>query len=130
MGEAVASGGSILKSAKDRVDLDDLDGAVEVLGSMPNGAPEMAEARSLMGSIQSRLQQQYEAKVGSLDAVPRVLVTDEQLIWMNMNHRVGYVLSQVDGHSAYDDIVALSGMPRVDTLKILSDLIADGVIGS
>lgn len=51
------------------------------------------------------------------------------MIWLNLNHRAGFILSQIDGSVSYDDIIALSGMPRLDTLKILSDLISNKVIG-
>jgi hypothetical protein len=34
----------------------------------------------------------------------------------------------VDGTMSYDDLFALSGLPRLDTAKILATLLADGVI--
>jgi hypothetical protein len=48
---------------------------------------------------------------------------------MNFHHRAGSLLSRVDGELSYEDLVAISGMPRLETLRILVDLVHNGVIG-
>ena len=124
----------VLAAARKRFDLDDLDGALDLLAQIPD-RPELSanavvrESRKLKQQIEDRLQKVYEAKVGRFERCPAILVSEEQLIWMNMNHRVGYILSQIDGNVSYEDLVSLSGMPRIDTLRILVKLIDDGVIG-
>ena len=70
-----------------------------------------------------------ESKLGDLDRVPRLLIASEELIWLNLNHRAGFVLSQIDGAVTFDDLIALSGMSRLDTLKIIVELIHNKVIG-
>jgi len=125
----------VLGAARSRFELDDFDGALDLLEQIPD-RPELSanevvrESRRLKDQIEDRLQKVYEAKGGAFDRRPAILVGEEQLIWMNMNHRVGYILSQVDGNVTYDDLVSLSGMPRIDTLRILVRLIDEGVIGS
>ncbi|MEL7370368.1 MAG: hypothetical protein AAFN74_15725 [Myxococcota bacterium] len=119
-----------LDEGRRRFQLHDFAGAIEVLEAIPEDAPEAAEARNLIASSRSQMLKMYESKIGDFSRVPRVLISNEQVIWLNLNHRAGFILSQIDGSVSYEDIVALSGMPRLDTLQILSKLIGDGVIGA
>ena len=45
-----------------------------------------------------------------------------------LDHRAGFVLTFVDGMSSVDDILDASGLPRVEALHILADLLTKGVI--
>jgi DNA-binding IclR family transcriptional regulator len=49
-------------------------------------------------------------------------------MWLNLDHRAGFLLAQVDGTVNFEELFALSGLPRLDTARILSTLLADGVI--
>jgi len=49
-------------------------------------------------------------------------------MWLNLDHRAGFLLAQIDGTVSYEDLFALSGLPRLDTARILAALIAEGVI--
>jgi hypothetical protein len=71
----------------------------------------------------------YESKLGGLDRTPRVLISSEEVIWLSLNHRAGFILSQVDGSLSYDDILEVSGMDRFDTVRIIADLVGNGIIG-
>jgi hypothetical protein len=71
----------------------------------------------------------YESKLGPLSAVPRVQVRPEEVLWLNLDHRAGFVLSQIDGQLAWEDVFALAGLPRLDTARILARLVDEGVIG-
>lgn len=118
-----------LASARDRFQLHDFDGAITLAEQVSLGSPGYDEARSLVIEARAQLLKMYESKVGNFGAVPRVLVSSEEMIWLNLNHRAGFILSQIDGQVTYEDIVSLSGMPRLDTVRILADLIRDRVIG-
>jgi hypothetical protein len=118
-----------LAAARDRYQLHDFDGAIELLDQIPPENPGFEEARNLAAEARAQLLKMYESKVGNFQLVPKVLVTSEEMIWLNLNHRAGFILSQIDGQVSYDDIVSLSGMPRLDTVRILADLIRDRVIG-
>jgi hypothetical protein len=120
----------VLRAAQDRFQLHDFQGAIEILEKVVETDPMQKEARALLLEARSQLMRMYESKLGGLDRVPRVLISSEELIWLNLNHRAGFILSQIDGSVSYDDIIALSGMPRIDTLKILTELIQERVIGS
>ncbi|MBC7793800.1 MAG: hypothetical protein H7Z43_08830 [Clostridia bacterium] len=67
--------------------------------------------------------------LGSLEEIPRVKVPSDQIIWLDLDQRDGFVLSQVDGISTYNDIVSVTAMDELETLGILARLARDGIIG-
>ena len=120
---------AILAEGRRRYQLHDFAGAIEVLDVMPAEAPQAEEARNVIASSRRNMLKMYESKIGDFDQVPRVLISNEEIIWLNLNHRAGFILSQIDGAVTYEDIISLSGMPRLDTVEILSQLLKDRVIG-
>jgi hypothetical protein len=123
-----ASPEALLAAAKSRLGQRDLDGALELLERIPAGYG-LDDARRLLDQTRQGLERIYEAKIGVFHAAPRVLLSNQELIWLNLNHRAGYVLSQIDGKVSFEDLIALSGMPRLDTLRILCTLKEEHVIG-
>ena len=51
-----------------------------------------------------------------------VSVSPEEVQWLSLDHRAGFLLSLVDGQSTVDEILDISGMTRLDALKIINDL--------
>jgi hypothetical protein len=70
----------------------------------------------------------YAAKIGPLDRVPTLNVQPPELRWLSMDHRAGFLLSLVDGSSSIEMILDLSGMPLLDTLRILHELYQQRII--
>jgi hypothetical protein len=70
----------------------------------------------------------YVAKLGALDQVPVVAVPVEQLRWLTLDHRAGFLLSHIDGVSSLEEILDVSGMPRIVAMKIIHDLMQQKVI--
>lgn len=116
---------ALLAAAKKRYQLHDFMGALEFLDQIEDDE----EARALAAEARKNLMKMYESKIGDFDRAPRVLISGEEVIWLNLNHRAGFILSQIDGSVSYEDLIALSGMPRLDTVRILADLISNNVIG-
>jgi HD-GYP domain-containing protein (c-di-GMP phosphodiesterase class II) len=67
------------------------------------------------------------AVLGSLDRVPRVVAAGD-LGKRSLDHRAGFVLTFVDGMSSIDTILDASGLPRLEVLRILRDLVQAGVV--
>ncbi len=65
------------------------------------------------------------ARLGSAASMP-VLVAD--VTKLNLDHRAAFVLRFLDGMSSVEDILDASGLPRVDVLRVLDDLLTRGVI--
>jgi hypothetical protein len=56
------------------------------------------------------------------------MVPRDQLRWLSIDHKAGFVLSLVDGVSSLEMIIDVSGMPELDTLRILSELAQQRII--
>jgi hypothetical protein len=69
------------------------------------------------------LQQAYELAVGRLDAVP----AHGRLVG-ELDPRGAFLLSRIDGMSSADDLLEVSGMPRLEALRLLAQLLRRGAI--
>lgn len=107
---------------KERFALGDFTGALEIAESLLAEAPDDAEVRACAEESREVLIQMYTAKLGSLDRVPLVMVPREQLRWLSIDHRAGFVLSHIDGMSNLEMILDVSGMPPLDAMRILCEL--------
>ncbi|MEW5737412.1 MAG: hypothetical protein AB1938_00715 [Myxococcota bacterium] len=119
---------AILRGARDLLDLDDHTGAMELIDKAEKLAPDSPEVRQLKERSERTLLAMFESKLGHLDKVPRVLLKDDEIIWLNLDHRAGFVLAQIDGAVTFEDLFAVSGMSRLDTARILAQLVDEGVI--
>jgi hypothetical protein len=63
-----------------------------------------------------------------LDGVPRLAVTQRQLMAMTLDHRAGFVVSFVDGTYTVEMILDVCPMPRERALAILGELEEKGII--
>ena len=116
-----------LEEASRRLQLHDFNGVLELVESIPKDA-QGDEARRLIAEARRNLTKMFESKIGDFERIPRVQISEEEVIWLNLNHRAGFVLSQIDGTVSFEDLLALSGMPRLDTLRVLADLLDKNVI--
>ena len=118
----------MLERLRTLVSLDNFTGTLELAQQILRQVPEHAEAKSAYERSQSRLSTMYGSRIGRLDAVPRVRVQPREVIWLDLDHRAGFVLSQVDGQSSFEEILELTGMERLETMRILADLVGKGII--
>jgi hypothetical protein len=117
-----------MTAAKDLLALGDFSGSLEMIEKILKVDPEHAEARDYLATNESTLVAMYESKLGPLALVPRLAIKPEEIMWLNLDHRAGFLLSQIDGTVDYENLFALSGLPRLDTARILAALLADDVI--
>ena len=117
-----------LREMQERFSLGDYTGALVIADALLEEEPGNAEAARFAESCRSVLEQMYTARLGPLDRVPFVAVPREQLRWLSLDHRAGFVLSHVDGLSSLEEIVDVSGMASLDTLRILFELVQQRVI--
>ncbi|MGE6759586.1 hypothetical protein ACQKGO_16310 [Corallococcus interemptor] len=119
---------SLLRGAEDLLALDDHSGAVELLRRAQSLAPENPRVEALRDRSERILVSMLEARLGDLNRMPRVRLQPDDIIWLNLDHRAGFVLAQIDGAVSFDDLFALSGMSRLDTARILAQLLDEGII--
>jgi len=117
-----------VQEMNDRVSLGDYTGALEIAEKLLDIDATDDAAKACAESCRGVLRQMYTARIGPLDRVPMVMVARDQLRWLSIDHRAGFVLSLVDGVSSLEMILDVSGMPELDALRILSELAQQRII--
>lgn len=107
----------------------DFTAALELAETRLRADPGDGVAQNYRNRCHDRLVQMLMARVGRLDAKVEMLVPSDQLRWLSVDHRAGFVISLVDGTATLDEILDVAGMPRLEALRILADLKERGVIG-
>ena len=118
----------LLQRASELQELDDHSGARELLLQAQALDPEAPEVARALAESEQTLQAAYESKLGKLSTVPRVRLREDEVIWLNLDHRAGFILAQIDGTLTFDDLFSVSGMSRLDTARILCELLEQRVI--
>jgi hypothetical protein len=113
---------------RDRFALGDYSGALVVAESLLEENPTLGEALEYADSCRAMLTKMYTSRIGPLDRVPTVEVQRDQLRWLSIDHRAGFVLSLVDGVSSLEMILDVSGMRELDALRILFELVQQRII--
>lgn len=113
---------------QDRFSLGDYSGSLVIAEELLSDDPDHEEAKKYAENCRGVLEQMYAARLGALDRVPFMAVASDQLRWLSIDHRAGFVLSHVDGISSLEQILDVSGMARLDALRILYELVQHRVI--
>ena len=120
-----------LSAAKELFALGDFSGSLELIEKILQIDPDHGEARDYLRQNEATLIAMYESKLGPLGRRPPA------------RHQAGGGAcgsTSITGPGScsprstasvdYEALFALSGLPRLDTARILANLIADGVITS
>lgn len=122
------TGAGIREEMRERLTLGDFAGALELAERLVGEAPGDDEAMRTARECRETLTELYEGRLGSLDRVPFVVVARDELRFLSLDHRAGFLLSHIDGVSPLDSILDVSGMPRLDALRILVELVQKRVV--
>jgi tetratricopeptide (TPR) repeat protein len=117
-----------MRGARELVALNDFSGALELLSKVLDREPNDSDARKLHDSCEHNLILMFESKIGSMDARPKTAIPPDEIIWLNLDPRAGFVLAQIDGEVSFDDLYAICGLKRLDTARILCELLEQGVV--
>jgi hypothetical protein len=120
--------GAWTSGARELVALNDFSGAMELLAKILARKPQDEEAQKLHAMCEENLIQMYESKLGAMGGVPVVVLPPDEIIWLNLDPRAGFVLAQIDGTVTFEDLYAICGLHRLDTARILSQLLEEGVV--
>lgn len=113
---------------RERFSLGDYTGALEMAELILLEDPGNLEAAECGENCRTVLENMYAARLGSLDRVPLVVVPRTQMKWLSMDHRAGFILSLIDGSSTTEMILDVSGMPKLDALRILHEFVEQKVV--
>jgi tetratricopeptide (TPR) repeat protein len=117
-----------MRGARELLALNDFSGALELLGKILLRKPNDRYALSMHQICEQNLTLMYESKLGSMDARPSVAIPPDEIIWLNLDPRAGFVLAQIDGEVSFEDLYAICGLKRLDTARILCELLEQGVV--
>lgn len=119
---------SRLERLRARFEVGDYSGALVIAEGMLDEAPRHLAARCYAESCRAMLQQMYQARIGDRSKRLQIIMGPDQLRSLSLDHRTGFLLSCIDGSSTIDDILDISGMQPLDALRMLYDLLQQGVI--
>lgn len=117
-----------LREIADRYATGDYSGALVLAEGLLEQNPKHAEAQRYAKNCRDVLTQMYAARLGPLDHLVSMAIPSEQIRWLSLDHRAGFLLSLVDGTSSVEELLDISGMARLDALRILFSLVQERVI--
>jgi hypothetical protein len=117
-----------MRELRDRYRTGDFSGALAIAERLLEQRPDDPDALRYLQRCREVLTQMYAARMGSFDQVVSVCLPRDKIRWLSLDHRAGFLLSLVDGHATVDEILDVSGMPRLDALRILLSLHEQSVI--
>ena len=113
---------------KDRYAMGDFTGALVIAESLLESDPDNPEAQRYVESCREVLTQMYAARLGQLDQRIVMAIPPEQIRWLSLDHRAGFLLSLIDGSSSIEEVLDVSGMTRLEAYRILYNLLEQRVI--
>lgn len=118
----------LTEEMRDRYALGDYTAALRVAELLLGRHEGHAEATKISESCREKLASLHGSRLGSLERMPSVGVQDEEIRWLGLDHRAGFLLSRVDGEHSLEELIDVSGMPRLDALRTLVELLDMGAI--
>lgn len=106
----------------ERLALGDFTGALSVAELLLGRDPDNVDIQACAAAAREHLEQLYSSRLGLLSRVPTVSVRDNDIRWLGLDHRAGFLLSRVDGIVTLEEILDVCGMPRLEALKTLVEL--------
>jgi hypothetical protein len=123
-----ASPSVTMREVRDRFDVGDFSGALVLAEGILEHDTENADALLYAEHCRDVLKQMYLSRLGGVRRVPQVAMGPEELRWLALDHRAGFLLSLVDGRCTVDEVLDMSGMPDLDALRVLMQLLQQNVI--
>lgn len=113
---------------KDRYAMGDFTGALVVAEGILEADPQDPDAALCAQRCRDVLTQMYTARLGPLDQTVSVAIPTDEIRWLSLDHRAGFLLSLVDGSLTIEEILDISGMSRLDALRIMFNLLDQRVV--
>ncbi|MFO0755435.1 MAG: hypothetical protein U0359_03030 [Byssovorax sp.] len=117
-----------LGEIQERLDVGDDYGAMTLAENLLAIEPDNTEASQCVEICRGRLIEQYLARLGGRRRIPRVVMDMDEIRYLGLDHRAGFLLANIDGTMTVDEVLDISGMAEFDALKILDDFRDRGVI--
>ncbi|HEX9621546.1 MAG TPA: hypothetical protein VF989_15485 [Polyangiaceae bacterium] len=117
-----------LEDMKDRYATGDFTGALVIAEGILETDPNDSTALGCAQSCRDVLTQMYSARLGPLSQRISVAIRQDEIRWLSLDHRAGFLLSLVDGTLTIEELLDVSGMPRLEALRIVHGLFDQRVV--
>jgi hypothetical protein len=117
-----------LAEMRERFALRDYSGALDLAELILSDEPGNLDAAECGEDCRTALENQLISRFGSLDQVPMVGLPRSQLLGLSLDHRAGFILSLIDDVSTLEMILDVCGMPRLDGLRIVDELVRQKIV--
>lgn len=116
------------REMQERYELGDFSGALRAAELVLGQKPSDARAGEYAEACRERLAALYLARLGGGARAIERAVQPSDVRWLGIDHRAGFMLSQIHGDTSIEELVDISGMPRHDALKLLVELVGSGAV--
>lgn len=119
---------TLLVGVEELLALGDVPSAMQLLRQAERHRPDdarLAEARARCEHLHVPW---LETRLGPLGRVPRLKLRMAELMKLSLDARMGFLLSRIDGHSSFEALFSVSGMSRLETLRVLVQLLEQDII--
>lgn len=113
---------------RERYEVGDHRGALRLAEAILHDHPGHIAAYGYAESSRQMLRQKYLARVGDMSAVPRLKHVAIELAHVGADARDVLIIDTIDGVLTVEEIVGASGLSTLDVLRVLNDLIVDGLV--
>ena len=90
--------------------------------------PDSAIAQKLVHQRGEVLSEVFRRYLGDLAGIPAVALPMHEISLQELDHRTAFLLSRIDGVLSFEDILDVSGMPRLEALRYLCRLRLQGIL--
>ncbi len=97
-------------------------------------AAEQAMAADVEGAVlrgereKQSLLRIFEARIGASNRLPQVIMKQPELGKLGLDNRSAFLLDRIDGNTTVEELLDVSGVPRLEAYRTLSWLLRRGVI--
>jgi hypothetical protein len=117
-----------MAEVRDRFDVGDFTGALALATKILEDDPEHVDALLYAEHCRDTLKQMYVSNLGGLGKIPQLAVSPDQLRWLALDHRAGFLLAQLDGRSTLEELLDVCGMQPFEAIRLLVQLMQQNVI--
>ncbi len=90
--------------------------------------PDFVDAHMFFAENGASFAPLLRAKLGNFERCPHVKLRPQEMTWKSIDHKSGFLLSQIDGSTSYDDLLVISGMSELEAMRILVHFLSEGWI--
>jgi hypothetical protein len=112
----------------ERFELGDFSGALRAAELVLGQRPDHARARELSAACRDKLAALHLARLGGGERLLGRVVAASDVRWLGIDHRAGFLLSQVGERASVEELLDVAGMPRHDALRLLAQLVDAGAL--